>query len=115
MTGGEEAQRPGSPDPAHPVNRHRADGIVNAQVLEQFDPIDHNDAGDPTEQVRVTAQICGPYLELVVADSSTWKPSAADQGDRGHGLIMMRTFMDDVVIEPGPAGTTVRMTREVRQ
>jgi anti-sigma regulatory factor (Ser/Thr protein kinase) len=92
-----------------------ADQVVLAASEACSNAIEHAYAGDPTEQVRVTAQICGPCLELVVADSSTWKPSAADQGDRGHGLTMMGTFMDDVVIEPGPRGTTVRMTREVRQ
>jgi anti-sigma regulatory factor (Ser/Thr protein kinase) len=35
-------------------------------------------AGERSEQVRLTVQICGPRLEIVVADGSTWKPSAAD-------------------------------------
>jgi anti-sigma regulatory factor (Ser/Thr protein kinase) len=35
-------------------------------------------------------------------------------GGRGQGLPMMRTFMDDVVLEPTTRGTTVRMSRTVR-
>jgi PAS domain S-box-containing protein len=77
--------------------------------------IEHAYAGDPTGQVKVTAHIWGPRLELVVEDSATWKPSAPDRGDRGHGLVMMRTFMDEIAIESSPAGTTVRMTRDVRR
>ncbi|MDX6333669.1 MAG: hypothetical protein QOG05_1009, partial [Streptosporangiaceae bacterium] len=76
--------------------------------------IEHAYAGDPSGQVRLTAQVSGPRLEIVVADGSTWKPSAADGRGRGHGLPMMRTFMDDVVLEPSAGGTTVRMSRTVR-
>jgi anti-sigma regulatory factor (Ser/Thr protein kinase) len=76
---------------------------------------EHAYAGDPSGQVRLTAQICGSRLEIVVADDSTWKPSAADDGGgRGHGLPMMRTFMDYVALEPSAGGTTVRMSRIVR-
>jgi hypothetical protein len=43
------------------------------------------------------------------------EPSAADDGGgRGHGLPMMRTFMDYVALEPGVGSTTVRMSRIVR-
>jgi PAS domain S-box-containing protein len=75
--------------------------------------IEHAYGGDPAGQVRLAADICGPRLEIVVADDSTWKPSVAG-GGRGQGLPMMRTFMDDVVLEPSAHGTTVRMSRTVR-
>jgi anti-sigma regulatory factor (Ser/Thr protein kinase) len=76
---------------------------------------EHAYAGERSEQVRLTVQICGPCLEIVVADGSTWKPSAADDGGRrGHDLPMMRTFMDDVALEPSAGDTTVRMSRIVR-
>jgi PAS domain S-box-containing protein len=75
--------------------------------------IEHAYGGDPAGQVRLTADICGARLEIVVADGSTWKPSVAG-GGRGQGLPMMRTFMDDVVLEPSARGTTVRMSRIVR-
>jgi hypothetical protein len=39
---------------------------------------EHAYAGERSEQVRLTVQICGPRLEIVVADGSTWKPPAAD-------------------------------------
>jgi anti-sigma regulatory factor (Ser/Thr protein kinase) len=39
---------------------------------------EHVYAGDPSGQVRLTAQICGSRLEIAVADDSTWNPSAAD-------------------------------------
>jgi anti-sigma regulatory factor (Ser/Thr protein kinase) len=76
---------------------------------------EHAYAGERSEQVRMTVQIRGPRLEIVVADGSTWKPSAAgDGGRRGHDLPMMQTFMDVVALEPSAGGTTVRMSRIVR-
>ena len=76
--------------------------------------IEHAYRGDPSGQVRLTAELHGPRLDLVVADGSRWRPAAPDRGDRGHGLAMMRAFMADVVIEPTASGTTVRMSRDVR-
>ena len=76
--------------------------------------IEHAYRGDPSGQVRLTAELHGPRLDLVVADGSRWKPAAPDRGDRGRGLAMMRAFMTDVVIEPTASGTTVRMRRDVR-
>ena len=52
LAGGEQAQRPGSPDSAEAVHGNRADGIVNAEVLEKFDAVDYDDAGDGAEQNR---------------------------------------------------------------
>jgi PAS domain S-box-containing protein len=75
--------------------------------------IEHAYGGDPAGQVTLTADIRGSRLDIVVADTSTWKPSVAS-GGRGQGLPMMRTFMDDVVLEPSARGTTVRMSRTVR-
>ena len=75
--------------------------------------IEHAYGGDPAGQVTLTAEIRGSRLDIVVADTSTWKPSVAG-GGRGQGLPMMRTFMDDVVLEPSARGTTVRMSRTVR-
>jgi anti-sigma regulatory factor (Ser/Thr protein kinase) len=48
----------------------------------------------------------------VVASQVT--PAADYGGGRGHGLPMMRTFMDYVALEPSAGGTTVRMSRIVR-
>jgi anti-sigma regulatory factor (Ser/Thr protein kinase) len=75
--------------------------------------IEHAYGGDPAGQVTLAADIRGTRLEIVVADGSAWKPSVAG-GGRGQGLPMMRTFMDDVVLEPSARGTTVRMSRTVR-
>ena len=46
LAAGEQSQRQRAPDAAHAVNRHRADRIVDAQVFQQFDAEDDDDAGD---------------------------------------------------------------------
>lgn len=76
--------------------------------------IEHAYGSDPAEEVRLTAELSGPRLEITVADGSTWKSATANGNGRGHGLPMMRTFMDHVVIKPSARGTTVRMSRTVR-
>ena len=54
LAGSEQTQRQRSPDAADAVNRNRADRIVDAQLLQQFDAVDHDDAGDcrPAESRR---------------------------------------------------------------
>jgi hypothetical protein len=55
-----------------------------------------------------------PAWKSSSADGSTWKPSAADDGGRrGRDLPMMRTFVDDVALEPSSGGATVRTSRIV--
>jgi anti-sigma regulatory factor (Ser/Thr protein kinase) len=51
-------------------------------------------------------------LLVVVQDEGHWRaPSRADQ--RGRGLTVMRSLVDEVVIVPSPSGTTVMLRRRV--
>ena len=47
-------------------------------------------------------------LRVTVRDEGGWKPPRPDP-ERGRGTPIMRTVMDDVLVDPGPSGTTVRM------
>jgi serine/threonine-protein kinase RsbW len=47
-------------------------------------------------------------IVVVVRDRGDWRPPPADPGDRGRGLLMIRST-SEAVIESGPDGTTVRM------
>jgi anti-sigma regulatory factor (Ser/Thr protein kinase) len=44
-----------------------------------------------------------------VRDSGRWRETPRRRGDRGHGLPLMRSLVDDVVVERGETGTVVRM------
>jgi anti-sigma regulatory factor (Ser/Thr protein kinase) len=49
-------------------------------------------------------------LLVVVQDTGNWRaPSRTDQ--RGRGLTVMRSLVDDVEIAPSPSGTTVFLRR----
>ena len=45
---------------------------------------------------------------VVVRDRGDWRPPPADPGDRGRGLLMIRST-SEADIDSGPDGTTVRM------
>jgi PAS domain S-box-containing protein len=67
-------------------------------------------------EVRLCADTSGTDLLLTVVDSGTWIPPSGDvRSRRGRGLELMRALMQEVDIDAGPAGTTVRMrTRMTR-
>ena len=50
----------------------------------------------------------------MVADEGGWRPPDADPGLRGQGIRIMRAVMDEVDIDRGDAGTTIRMVRRPR-
>ena len=50
-------------------------------------------------------------VEVVVSDSGTWRRASPPGG--GHGLLLMRAFMDSVEVDTGVAGTVVRMRKRL--
>lgn len=77
-------------------------------------------AGAPPVQITLTARALRAIIQLTVADTGRWRPPPADRekpapGTRGHGIIFMRALMDDVTIDPSARGTTVTLTKDLRQ
>ncbi len=67
-----------------------------------------NGAGD----VIVRARRDDEGLLVVVQDEGHWRsPSRTDQ--RGRGLTVMRSLVDEVVIAPSASGTTVLLRRQI--
>jgi PAS domain S-box-containing protein len=60
---------------------------------------------------EVTGSREGRAVEIAVRDRGSWREERA--GDHGRGLDLMRTLMDTVAVEPGPAGTTVSLRRRL--
>jgi serine phosphatase RsbU (regulator of sigma subunit)/anti-sigma regulatory factor (Ser/Thr protein kinase) len=50
-------------------------------------------------------------VSIVVSDKGGWREPR--ESDRGRGLDLMRALMDEVELEAGDAGTTVRMKRRL--
>jgi anti-sigma regulatory factor (Ser/Thr protein kinase) len=45
-----------------------------------------------------------------VTDSGSWKIPAADPGNSGRGLVLMRVLSNTMEIDSSPTGTTVDLT-----
>ena len=76
--------------------------------------IEHGHRHVPDQQVRLRATSTMNQLRLTISDSGRWRSSPpGDRGLRGHGIALMRALMHQVVIEPGPTGTTVDLYMEI--
>ena len=53
----------------------------------------------------------GEEVVLTVTDEGSWREKR--DSDRGRGLDLIRALMDDVEVEPGDSGTTVRMHKRL--
>jgi anti-sigma regulatory factor (Ser/Thr protein kinase) len=51
-------------------------------------------------------------VSITVSDTGGWREPR--KTDRGRGLDLMRALMDEVELETGDAGTTVRMRRKIQ-
>jgi PAS domain S-box-containing protein len=72
--------------------------------------IEHGHRDLPGQTIRLHAEALTDRMRLTVTDTGRWRPPASHtKADRGRGLTLMRAMMQDVVITPGPAGTTVEM------
>ena len=60
---------------------------------------------------EISGSRSGSEVEIGVRDHGSWREERP--GDHGRGLDLMRTLMDSVAVEPGPAGTTVSLRRRV--
>ena len=60
--------------------------------------------------IRLDLGVEGDLLRIDVADRGRWV-EATPSAERGRGLMLMRTLMDDVEIDRAPDGTTVTLAR----
>ena len=63
--------------------------------------------------VHVRASLVEGEAEVTIRDRGKWRPPRGN--NRGKGIPMMEEFMDDVSVEPGENGTTVKLTRLLRE
>jgi anti-sigma regulatory factor (Ser/Thr protein kinase) len=70
------------------------------------------DAQDPV-LVTITVRAAHAAVVITVTDNGRWLPPHEETGTRGHGILFMHAFMDDVNISTSEQGTTVTMTKEL--
>jgi anti-sigma regulatory factor (Ser/Thr protein kinase) len=77
--------------------------------------IEHGYRHTPGRSVRLRAVATADQLRLTIIDAGRWQTAPpGDGGYRGRGIALMRALMQQVKIEPGPAGTTVDMFARIR-
>ena len=62
--------------------------------------------------ISVQGDVQDDRVELTIGDTGAWRGSS--RPDRGNGLRLMRTLMNEVVIDSSTAGTIVTMTARVK-
>ncbi len=67
--------------------------------------------GSGDAQFEVEARVEGGEVLLCVRDEGRWREPRG--GDRGRGLAIIESLMDEVRVTPGRRGTTVRMRRRL--
>ncbi len=64
-------------------------------------------------KVQVRASLVDGEAEVTIRDRGKWREPR--DGNRGRGIPIMEEFMDDVSVEPGENGTTVKLVRRLRE
>jgi PAS domain S-box-containing protein len=72
--------------------------------------VEHGHRAHPDGVITLCASVTGAKLEVDVTDTGQWKIPDPPNGLRGRGISLIRSLIDDVVVESGAHGTTVRLS-----
>ena len=96
---------------ATPATVEEANDVVLAAWEACANAVEHAQAPEQ-DTFDVEASIVGTSILVRIQDSGRWKASEA-RPDRGLGLVLIRSLMDEIDVSPGIAGTVVTMERRV--
>jgi len=71
--------------------------------------VEHAYGDGPVGDVEVSLALRGGGIELTVRDEGRWRHSEVARANGGRGLTLMRMVADEVAVDGGETGTTVRM------
>jgi anti-sigma regulatory factor (Ser/Thr protein kinase) len=77
--------------------------------------VEHAYADAPSGDVKVEISTVDGALVVEVRDTGAWRAESHDDPDRGRGFQLMRALSESVDVEPGEAGTTVRISFPTRR
>ena len=92
-----------------PASASEAEDVVLAAWEACANAVEHAQSPRRTTFALEAASI-GRRVLVRVRDTGRWKP-AEERSDRGLGLVLMRSLMDELEVSPGPRGTVVTMER----
>jgi anti-sigma regulatory factor (Ser/Thr protein kinase) len=72
--------------------------------------VEHAYRGHPIGAMLFEAEVVDGQLQTRVTDTGSWKTPAAEPGNSGRGLVLMRTLSDAMELHNTPTGTTVEIT-----
>lgn len=99
------------------------DAIAISVIEAGTNAIQHGHRHDPSRLVRITFHLLPDALEVEVRDEGTGfdletleDPGAPENllRERGRGIFIMKSMMDEVRFNFGPAGTTCRLMKRKR-
>ena len=96
---------------AHGASRDEANDVVLATHEAAMNAIEHA-YGPGDAEIVVTAAVRDGVVEVGIHDTGRWRESRSQH--RGRGRSIMSELMDEVSIDTGPAGSTVRLRRTLR-
>ena len=95
---------------AHGATPAEANDIVLAAHEAAMNAIEHA-YGPGDAEITVSAAVRGDGIEIAVHDSGRWRDARSEH--RGRGRSIMSALMDDVSVDTGPTGSTVRLRRRL--
>ena len=72
--------------------------------------IEHAYRGHDVGEMRLEVKAVGHEIQVRVVDCGSWKTPAANPGNSGRGLVLMRAISDSMNVDSTPPGTTVDIT-----
>ncbi|GAB3022408.1 SpoIIE family protein phosphatase [Mycobacterium bourgelatii] len=76
--------------------------------------IEHGHRNKSEGLIRLDATACVDELHLTITDSGSWKPQQVIvNNQRGRGISLMRSLMQDVIIDANTGGTTVHLSARI--
>lgn len=71
--------------------------------------IEHAYVGQGAGRMLLEVDCVDDEVQVRVTDTGSWQTPAADPGNSGRGLVLIRAMADSVDVDNTPAGTTVSM------
>ncbi len=72
--------------------------------------VEHAYRGHDVGTMLLEVKLAGSQVQARISDTGSWKTPAADPGNGGRGLVLMRVLSDTMELDCTPTGTTADIT-----